>query len=203
MPKVYVVSKTRPELYQRLSMYFAGEDGIKVLLDRRHGERRKRAPAEPGRRQRDDAVALRSRGWIVVETALREAPSPVTAVLEAATPAADLALGGRRPVIQRFPYAIERGGDAQRSAQVFESRLTIPDREPFHVSRRHCVVVSEGGEVAVVDTTSRLGTVVNGELIGGGSGRLRAPLKPGDNHIAVGGPRTRYVFKLVLAGAPA
>jgi len=105
-------------------------------------------------------------------------------------------LGGRRAVIQRFPYVIERGGEPEGGARVLEHRLAIPDHEPFCVSRRHCVVVRDGQELAVVDTTSRLGTIVNGALIGGGSGRMRAALVPGENHIAIGGPKARYVFRV-------
>ncbi|MGH7392270.1 MAG: FHA domain-containing protein [Candidatus Rokuibacteriota bacterium] len=201
--QLYIVSRARPELYQQFRARFAGRDDVEVLLDRRHGERRKRTPADPGRRLRDVTGELESRGWIVVEVGRREARSVVTAVLEAATMVTDVVLGGRRPVIERFPYVIERGDDRWGSALVRDDRLALPDREPFQVSRRHCVVVKDARELAVVDTMSRLGTLVNGVLIGAGTGRRRAPLRSGENHIAVGGPRARYAFRIVLDSAPA
>jgi len=86
-------------------------------------------------------------------------------------------------------------------ALVLDKRLGLPDREPFRISRRHCMLVRDRQGIAVVDATSRLGTVVNGVRIGAGSGRRRAALKPGANEISVSGSGTPYVFNLVLRTA--
>jgi len=198
MPRrLCIVSRADNELFVRLTAAFAGKQDVTVIRDRRCGERRRRGPAEAGRRREDRAPELARLGWFIVDLDGADAAADAAAVLEAATPVADVLLGGRRHLIDRFPYVIERGDDPWGNALVCDDRLALPDREPYQVSRRHCVVVRDARELAVVDTTSRLGTVVNGALIGGRSGRIRAPLRRGVNHVAVGGPHTRYAFRLV------
>src|SRR5262245_9161772 len=48
--KMYVVSRAKPELYERLSTYFAADEATRVILDRRNGERHGPEAAAPGRR---------------------------------------------------------------------------------------------------------------------------------------------------------
>ena len=179
MPKkMYVVSRAKPELHERLSTYFAADDATKVVLDRRQGERRGPETAAPGRRRRDLSGDLQNRGWAIIElngsqevsteARVRAEVASVVAVIEGRTPAAVAALGAQPRSISHFPYAIERCGEVGLSS---------------------------------VDATSRLGTVVNGVRIGGSSGRRRATLKPGTNEIALGGPGTPYIFNVVLSTA--
>ena len=212
MPKkIYVVSKAKPELHERLSTYFAADETTNVVLDRRQGERRGPETAAPGRRRKDLTGELANRGFAVVElerpaepslsTETAAAAASLMAVIEGSTPAAVAALGAQPHSIEHFPYAIERGGEVGGRALVLDKRLGLPDREPFRISRRHCVLVRDTQGLAVVDSTSRLGTIVNGVRIGAGSGRRRATLKPGANEIAVGGSGTPYVFNLVLRAA--
>ncbi len=210
MPKkIYVVSKAKPELHERLSTYFAADETTNVVLDRRQGERRGPETAAPGRRRHDLAGELASRGFAVVELERPTEPSTETpaaaaklmAVIEGCTPAAVAALGAQPHPIEHFPYAIERCGEVGGRALVLDKRLGLPDREPFRISRRHCVLVRDKQGLAVVDATSRLGTIVNGVRIGAGSGRRRVALKPGANEISVGGSGTPYVFNLVLRAA--
>ena len=98
------------------------------------------------------------------------------AVIEGSTPAAVAALGAQPHSIEHFPYTIERCGEVGGRALVLDKRLGLPDREPFRISRRHCVLVRDTQGLAVVDSTSRLGTIVNGVRIGAGSGLRRATL---------------------------
>jgi len=206
--KIYVVSNAKPELHERLSTYFAADEATKVVLDRRKGERRGPDTAVPGRRRQDLSGELASRGFAVVEVEGASEPAEdvggaarVSAVIEGSTPEAAAALGTQSHSIDQFPFAIERCGDVGGSGLVLDKRLGLPDREPFRISRRHCMLVRDKHGVAVLDTSSRLGTIVNGVLIGGSSGRRRAALKNGLNEIAVGGPRSPYVFRLVLTAA--
>ncbi|OLC00767.1 MAG: hypothetical protein AUH30_01810 [Candidatus Rokubacteria bacterium 13_1_40CM_68_15] len=211
LKKIYVVSKAKPELHERLSTYFAADETTKVILDRRRGECRGPETAAPGRRRRDVSGDLENRGWAMVELngsneSSTDAPvladvARIMAVIEGRTPAAVAALGAQPHPIVHFPYAIERCGEVGGRALVLDRRLGLPDREPFRVSRRHCVLVRDKQGLSVVDAMSRLGTVVNGVRIGGGSGRRRATLNPGANEIAVGGPGTPYIFNLVLRAA--
>jgi len=210
--KMYVVSRAKPELYERLSTYLAADEATRVIIDRRKGERRGPEAAAADRRRRDLSGDLQNRGWAIVEFNgshdESEASAPdegagVTAVIEGCTPAAVAALGAQPHSIAHFPYAIERYGEVGGRALVLDRRLGVPDRQPFRVSRRHCLLVRDKQGLAVVDATSRLGTVVNGVRIGGSSGRRRATLKPGANEIALGGSSTPYVFNVVLSSAAA
>ena len=69
--KLYIVSVYRPELLDGLLMHLGTSADAKVVLDRRHGERR-RGPRAAGtlqkdRRQRAIERALREHGFAVVE----------------------------------------------------------------------------------------------------------------------------------------
>jgi len=208
---MYVVSRAKPELYERLSTYFAADEATTVILDRRKTERRGPETAAPGRRRRDLSGDLQNRGWAIVDLngaseSSTEAAAPaeaakVMAIIEGRTPAAVVVLGAQPHSIVHFPYAIERCGEVGGRALVLDRRLGLPDREPFRVSRRHCVLVREKQGLSVVDATSRLGTGVNGVRIGGDSGRRRATLNLGTNEIAIGGPGTPYIFSVVLRAA--
>src|SRR3989442_7495369 len=212
LKKIYVVSKARPELQERLSTYFAADETTKVILDRRRGECRGPETAAPGRRRRDVSGDLENRGWAMVELngsneSSTDAPvladvARIMAVIEGRTPAAVAALGAQPHPIVHFPYAIERCGEVGGRALELDRRLGLPDREPFPVSRRHCVLVRDKQGLSVVDAMSRLGTVVNGVRIGGWSGRPPVTPKPGPHQIAGGGPRTPSLFHLLLRAAP-
>ena len=51
----------------------------------------------------------------------------------------------------------------------------------------------------VIDRGSRLGTLVNGTMIGSGSHAARVELRHGDNVIAIGGPHSDYRFRARVA----
>lgn len=72
---IFIVARDRRELFDSLSRTFANDDTVRVLLDRRAGERRRRnQPAGVDRRQGDRRAQphveaqLRSRGWALVST---------------------------------------------------------------------------------------------------------------------------------------
>ena len=50
---VFVVRRERVKLHDSLQSALLGEEGVDILLDRRHGDRRKR----------DDSVATQRRRW--------------------------------------------------------------------------------------------------------------------------------------------
>lgn len=72
-PVVYIVARERPDLYDFLDRHFAGEEGVRIVTDRRQGERRQRDTSHPGDQRRADRRAQRyldeqisSLGWAVV-----------------------------------------------------------------------------------------------------------------------------------------
>lgn len=56
---VFVVSRTQPERYAFLKRAFEGEEAVEIVLDRRHGERRRQpATCAQERRRRDRRARL-------------------------------------------------------------------------------------------------------------------------------------------------
>jgi hypothetical protein len=153
--QLYVIAKTRPELYERLHRYFLGRDTVAVILDRREGE--SVSPEIQSRRRHDVSAELRARGWATIDLGRRgglvsqagaavDGPA-LTAILEGSTPAARAVLGGVILMLTRFPFSVERGSEADNRQHVSETRLLLPDREPFRISRRHCTLINDQGRI--------------------------------------------------------
>ena len=74
---LFVVSRDDPARFESLSEAFASDDDVKVIFDRRHGERRRRTQAplterrERDRRSAARAWALRTIGWVRVSVTPR------------------------------------------------------------------------------------------------------------------------------------
>ena len=71
--EIFVVARYNPQLYDYLQREFSHEERIRIIMDRRVGERRQRADAPPGerrqsdRRQHQDVDAnLRARGLVIL-----------------------------------------------------------------------------------------------------------------------------------------
>jgi len=91
----------------------------------------------------------------------------VTVTLEGLTPRAKSALPSNPYRVESFPLLI---GRASGNALV-NNDLGIADTVPWQVSRHHVKLVVENGRVAAVDRGSRLGSSVDGQALGGRSGR--------------------------------
>ena len=100
--------------------------------------------------------------------------------------------------IEKFPFRIGRLNHEDSS--VFSSNdFSIPDKQPFQVSRNHCSIEREGDQYFVRDRGSTLGTIVNGVPIGVQHGTLTVDLKKGENILVVGSQRSPYKFRIDLA----
>ncbi len=72
---LFVVSRELPERYESLAYSFNGDSDVKVIFDRRRGERRQRriAPSVERRREERRSTArdwlLRSVGWVRIDGA--------------------------------------------------------------------------------------------------------------------------------------
>ena len=100
--------------------------------------------------------------------------------------------------IEKFPFRIGRLNHEDGS--VFSSNdFSIPDNQPFQVSRNHCSIEREGDHYFVRDRGSTLGTIVNGVPIGVQHGTLTVDLKKGENILVVGSQRSPYKFRIELA----
>ena len=76
--------------------------------------------------------------------------------------------------------------------------LVLVDQPPYSVSRYHFLIDREGEGFVVRDRGSYLGTIVNGEPIGGQRHNGQAPLKPGSNTIVVGSEGSPFGFDIVV-----
>lgn len=77
---LYIVSTERPDLYEHLRRSFADmADNVRIVVDRRFGERRTRQASSAeerrhsDRRQQDISRALDGLGWAVVRTCIEQA----------------------------------------------------------------------------------------------------------------------------------
>lgn len=127
--------------------------------------------------------------------------------LVAMTPLARTAFGAPEGELSVFPFRVGREsrlGELPPSRAVREMRnpknapnnelYLLEAREMLNVSREHFQIVRDGEGFALEDRGSTLGTIVEGEKLGGGLGKMRAPLKDHDV-IVVGSSHSPYVFK--------
>jgi len=73
--EIFVVARYNPHLYDYLQREFSHEERIRIIMDRRVGERRQRADTPPGerrqgdrRRHQDVDANLRERGFVILQT---------------------------------------------------------------------------------------------------------------------------------------
>jgi hypothetical protein len=123
-------------------------------------------------------------------------PGSSAVVLEALTPAAEAALGGRLLTIDRFPYRIGRGGERDPFSH---NELVIADEEPFQVSRNHCALVRVESRVFLIDRGSQLGTQVNRVPVGGSQHTGCVELSAGASEIVLGSAGSPYRFRITIA----
>ena len=101
-------------------------------------------------------------------------------------------------VIEYFPFLVGRETSKISDAMSPQVKLTVPDSEPFQVSRRHFTIEQDGDSIIVRDCSSHNGTIVNGFLLGGGSTSFRAVLTPGENDIIAGTFISNFRFTCLI-----
>ena len=105
----------------------------------------------------------------------------------------------QKQVIRSFPFAFGRRADLAACVDVFsKSHTLIGERPPYNVSRSHCVIVREKGAYYIQDRKSKLGTLVNGQLLGLGSEVTRVRLEPGANTLVLGPMNSTIRFILAV-----
>jgi pSer/pThr/pTyr-binding forkhead associated (FHA) protein len=128
-------------------------------------------------------------------------------LLVALTPESRAALGAPEAQIERFPYRVgreSRGTQRTPDGFVRERRspgsrptndlyLVEPD-EPMNVSRAHFQIDRAGAGYVLVDRESTCGTIVEGEIVGGGTRGGTIALHDG-HVIIVGTSNSPYAFK--------
>jgi pSer/pThr/pTyr-binding forkhead associated (FHA) protein len=133
------------------------------------------------------------------------------ALLVPLTPESRAALGAPQVEIERFPYRVGRESrGTQRTADGFVSERRNPGSrpsndlylvehdEPMNVSRAHFLIERDGAGYVLMDRESTCGTIVEGELVGGGTRGGTVALHDGDV-IIVGTSNSPYAFKFRIA----
>ena len=117
--------------------------------------------------------------------------------MEGQTVEAKKALNDRKLNITRFPFLIGRYTPQDPGTDVFSCNdLIIEEEKPYVVSRNHLSINNEKGMLWVVDRGSAFGVIVNGEEIGGASGKTRAPLDKKKNQVIIGPVTSKFIFLL-------
>jgi CRP-like cAMP-binding protein len=103
-------------------------------------------------------------------------------------------------VVDESPFSVGRWSKKVSESSWFSKKperkhVEIHDIPPYVVSRLHFQIKSDKKGVYVIDTSSRLGTWVNGEKIN--QHKLKQiQLKPGENTVHLGGLDSQFVFEI-------
>lgn len=101
--------------------------------------------------------------------------------------------------LTRFPFRVGRASEPNEPEPSDLNDLWLLDSRPFNVSRNHLAIDLWGeGRFVVKDRGSLLGTIVNGDVIGGKSHDRRAELREGENRLIVGSELSPYQIRVVV-----
>ena len=120
--------------------------------------------------------------------------APVLIRLLADSPEARRFVEDEGLAVERLPFRMGRAHTDPMATNDF----VVVDETPYSVSRYHFLIDRVGSELIVRDRGSYLGTLVNGEHIGGKRTKGEAPLVVGENTLVVGGPRSPFRFKVLV-----
>lgn len=95
-----------------------------------------------------------------------------------------------------LPFRIGRVGSEGKEYP--DVNLLLRDSKPYSLSRRHFEVAVEGAAVVVRDCGSYHGTIVNGKLIGAGTGQRSIMLGAGVNQVIAGPQDSPFRFAVLV-----
>ena len=124
-----------------------------------------------------------------------DAPNKKVLRFQAATREAEAAMGKKDIFVAKTPFFI---GRLESRGAIDSKDLGLKDREPFQISRNHCVIALFKGQYHVVDSNSTMGTEVDGVRIGKKEAKKNVPLKEGAHRVVLGGHGSPYVFELKI-----
>lgn len=104
--------------------------------------------------------------------------------------------------VEHLPFRIGRTGNSSDPATVGRGGMRLPDNTlPHRLSAPHFAIDRDPSLGLVVrDLDSELGTMVNGQYIGGIFSRDTQILTPGDNTVIAGGQSSPFLFRIALSG---
>jgi hypothetical protein len=107
-------------------------------------------------------------------------------------------LGRDEIVVDRFPFSIGRTPDGEGKTTYTDVSLSIDDRRPYNLSRRHFAIDEDRGALIVRDFGSYHGTTVNGLALGGEGKPKTAPLRTGESSLVAGKPDSPFRFRIIV-----
>jgi len=109
-------------------------------------------------------------------------------------------IGEHDIVPDRLPFRIGRHG-TDNAKDFADVNLLLRDSKPYSLSRRHFEIAADGAQAIVRDCGSYHGTIVNGKLIGAGTGLRSAALETGVNDVIAGPRDSPFRFAVVVDAA--
>lgn len=100
--------------------------------------------------------------------------------------------------VRHLPFTVGRRpspGEREPAAGV---DLALPDGRPYRLSRSHFAIMADTAGVHLVDTGSRLGTIVDDVPLGEVFARTRQRLGPGGHLVIAGGVRSPWRFRIEI-----
>ena len=115
--------------------------------------------------------------------------------LEGLTSRAIMALPTNPFQIHTFPFRV---GRVSYDSLVLND-LMLPDSEPLQISRHHVSFIKHAGRIGVMDRLSRLGSLVDGQRMGGPEGNL-GPLffSRSEGTLVLGSDRSPFRYKVSI-----
>lgn len=117
--------------------------------------------------------------------------------LRALTVDAERALQGKEIQISKSPFSM---GRAAKDGTFDTVDLKLLDKEPYQLSRTHCVVALVKDKYYLIDTASTLGTTLDGVRVGKREVRKNVLLEKGKHTLILGAPTSPYKFELDITG---
>ncbi|MFA5181552.1 MAG: cyclic nucleotide-binding domain-containing protein [Syntrophales bacterium] len=143
------------------------------------------------------AVAFEEKGYTETEAPAPDVETKKVLVLRALTADAERALQGREIEISKSPFSI---GRSAKDGTFDTVDLKLMDKEPYQLSRTHCVIALVKDKHYLIDTASTLGTTLDGVRVGKREIRKNALLEKGKHTLILGVPTSPYKFELDIPG---
>ncbi|MDQ5985719.1 MAG: hypothetical protein CSYNP_01435 [Syntrophus sp. SKADARSKE-3] len=141
------------------------------------------------------AVAFQEKDATETESTHVEAGNVIH--MRALTADAERALQGKEIDITKSPFTI---GRSAKDGTFDNVDLKLSDKEPYQLSRAHCVLAFVQDKYYIIDTASTLGTTLDGVRIGKREANKKALLGKGKHLMILGHPSSPYKFELDILG---
>jgi CRP/FNR family cyclic AMP-dependent transcriptional regulator len=115
--------------------------------------------------------------------------------LEGLTPQATRALPASPFRITKFPFRIGR----RSSDALANNDLSILDGQPWQISRNHMSFIKDEGQIAISDRGSTLGSLLNGQQVGGRSGLSGPVFLATESILILGEHSSAFKFKVTVS----